>query len=474
MKLPRPGCSSLPPLPTAPTAAADTGKPPASPFEPRRRRRSRSRRERARDLTQASGWRLGRVALVGGVAALTLGSDAFAASPHGNPMILACYTKATAADPNPVLRLGGPHNSCAKGAVPLQWNQAGPQGTPGLIWKGPWLAADLYNRNDVVSFLGSSYVAQADHLTTEPGTAHSNWDLLAAQGLRGSIGPAGPQGLLGPAGPTGPQGLIGSTGPAGAQGPAGSAGSVGAQGPMGLPGLGAPGPMGATGATGAPGIIGATGATGPTGATGAAGATGITGPTGAAGATGATGATGPTGATGATGGTGPTGPTGATGVTGATGPTGATGATGVTGPTGATGAISDYAYIYNTGAETVAVEGDTTFDTNGPMTAGFSHVPGSATVTVNSTGVYSIDFSIRESTGAAQFALADNGTVIPSTIFGGGISEVQLSGQAIVSLVAGDVLTLRNHTSSGTITLTTSAGGSAVSVDASLEIEKIG
>ena len=394
---------------------------------------------------KASGWRLGRVALVGGVATLTLGSNAFAASPQSNPTILACYTKATHADPNPMLRLGDSRGSCAKGTVSLRWNQTGPQGAPGLNWKGPWLAADLYSKNDVVSYLGSSYVALADHLATEPGTAHSNWDLLAAQGLRGSIGPVGPQGLVGPAGPIGPQGLIGATGPAGVQGPAGPAGAAGAQGPMGLPGLGAPGLIGPTGATGAPG---ATGATGP------------------AGVTGATGATGPTGATGATGATGPT---------GVTGPTGATGPTGVTGTTGATGAIADYVYIYNTSAEIVPSGIITVFDTNGPMTPGFTYSAGSGLVFANNAGVYSIQFSVTESSGAAQFAIFGNGVQLASTTYGSGetTGTQQITGQAIVSLAAGEQISLAN-TSAGSVTLATMVGGSSANVNASLEIEKIG
>jgi hypothetical protein len=82
-------------------------------------------------------------------------------------------------------------------------------------------------------------------------------------------GPRGPRGLKGRRGPAGPQGPIGATGPTG---PNGANGGTGPTGPTGAKGvIGATGLMGVTGATGATGVTGATGATGPTGATGATG-----------------------------------------------------------------------------------------------------------------------------------------------------------------------------------------------------------
>lgn len=70
----------------------------------------------------------------------------------------------------------------------------------------------------------------------------------------------------------------------------------------------------------------------------------------------------PRGKKGSRGKRGVTGATGNTGATGATGPTGAignTGSTGLTGNTGATGTtVFDFAYIYNLGAQVVALAAD--------------------------------------------------------------------------------------------------------------------
>lgn len=100
---------------------------------------------------------------------------------------------------------------------------------------------------------------------------------------------------------------------------------------------------------------------------------------------------GPTGPSGATGSTGATGATGATGNTGSTGDIGDTGATGPTGPTGATGpqGLSAYAYIFNIDAQTVPIESDVTFSSNGNL-LDISHAPGTSPITIGSAGTYAV------------------------------------------------------------------------------------
>src|SRR6202011_964186 len=99
------------------------------------------------------------------------------------------------------------------------------------------------------------------------------------------------------------------------------------------------------------------------------------------------------GVTGATGPNGPTGATGVAGVTGATGPNGPTGANGVAGVTGATGPTGaiNYGFVYNLGAETVPIEADVTFDTNGPI-PGFVHTAGTSQIQAVTAGTYLNDF----------------------------------------------------------------------------------
>jgi hypothetical protein len=257
-----------------------------------------------------------------------------------------------------------------------------------------------------------------------------------------------------PLGPAGPAGATGATGPA--QGPTGATGAKGA--------------AGATGATGTRGVTGATGATGSGGATGATGATGA-GATGATGATGTAGATGSKGATGATG----AGATGATGAPGAMGPIGAGGPTGVSGARGATnsGGVGEYAYIYNIDVQApVAIEGDVPFDSNGLLTSGITHVPGTKTITINTPGVYQVKFSVS-SLEASQFALFLNGALVPNIIYGSGAGTQQNNGQAIFSISAGDVLTLRNHSSAAAVNLQAQAGGTQFNANASITMIKL-
>lgn len=116
--------------------------------------------------------------------------------------------------------------------------------------------------------------------------------------------------------------------------------------------------------------------------------------------TGPTGITGPTGATGFTG-IGITGPTGVTGPTGIeiTGPTGVTGPTGIgiTGPTGATGL--GILPVFGTITTDVGIGFSVVVNTNinftlpGPV-SGTTLNPVDNSIIINTTGVYSVSFSI--------------------------------------------------------------------------------
>lgn len=256
-----------------------------------------------------------------------------------------------------------------------------------------------------------------------------NWSLYAANCSGSCQAPEGPTGPVGPAGTFGPPGKIGATGPAGAKGPEGT--------------------------NGANGINGQNGAPGPVGPTGAVGPRGPTGPTGTSGTDGADGVQGPQGPVGATGATGPTGPTGPTGLTGATGPTGATGAA------GGDGTSLDFAqFVTKTAQANIAaaaaggVGGVVNLALIGPDAYGDFGLSGGG-VEVPSTGDYQITYSVNPS-GAALLTLAANGTLIPNTAFGDSISFGVIFGNVIVSLDAGDVVTIRNNTTS---TIATSLPG---------------
>ena len=197
---------------------------------------------------------------------------------------------------------------------------------------------------------------------------------------------------------------------------------------------------------------------------------GLGGPAGPQGPAGETGATGPQGPAGGTGATGPQGPAGETGTTGPQGPAGETGATGPQGPAG--GGLSEYGYIYNLDAQVVALEADVNFSTNGFLTAGISHAPGTSPIQIINAGIYEVTFSVSGSE-PNQFALFLNGVLFPGTIYASGAGTQQNNGQAIFAIGAGDVLTLRNHTSAAAVTLATPIGGTQASANASIVIKKL-
>lgn len=206
---------------------------------------------------------------------------------------------------------------------------------------------------------------------------------------------------------------------------------------------------------------------------GLAGPTGPRGPAGPRGPRGALGAQGPTGPKGATGATGATGTTGPTGSTGATGPTGATGATGATGPTGAFS--PEFGYFYNTGIQNVPLESDVIFDTNGPKTAGIIHTANTAQITVSHHGSYRIEFFAFPEEAGTQFSLFLNNTaLILGSTYGNTNEFSQNNGSVIITLNAGNTITLRNHSSTaGSVTLPALIGGTETSVNAAITITQL-
>jgi hypothetical protein len=219
------------------------------------------------------------------------------------------------------------------------------------------------------------------------------------------------------------------------------------------------------------GEVGAAGETGATGSPGEAGTNGAPGAQGEVGPSGETGATGPEGPAGAAGTPGEAGQQGVPGAEGTEGPAGTPGATGATGLAGTSG-LSQYAYIYNLSEETVQLEADVTFDSNGVLTPGITHAPGATGVTLTTAGTYEVTFSVS-GTQPSQMAVFVNGTLVPGTVYGSGAGTQQNTGQAIFVVPAGAVLTVRNHTSSAAVGLATPIGGTQPSSNASLVIEKL-
>lgn len=158
-----------------------------------------------------------------------------------------------------------------------------------------------------------------------------------------------------------------------------------------------------------------------------------------------------------------------------TGPVGATGATGLIGATGAAGTVTApvYAYIYNLAAQTVAIGAPVLYDTNGIVSAGITHTAGSSIITVVTAGTYKVTY-IEEGTEPNQFALFQNGVLVPGSIYPSGAGTQPNSGQVIVAALAGSTFTVVNNISAAAVTLATPIAGTGANVNASILFERLG
>lgn len=248
----------------------------------------------------------------------------------------------------------------------------------------------------------------------------------------------------------GPRGPRGFTGPQGIMGPPGANGATGATGPV-----GPQGPQGAQGVTGPTGPVGPTGPQGPQGPQGLQGVQGVTGPQGETGATGPVGPQGLQGVAGATGATGATGPQGAIGPTGPTGPAGPTGASG-------TGLIA-YGGLYGTTTDAVALTTTPVALPLGTQMPSSNLTYGTNSVTVTDAGTYELAYGVRGSMSdgsSLTVSVGQNGTAIAATTITDALTSgtpSSVHGQTIVTLSAGDVLTLL-ASDSGSATWTPGSG----------------
>ncbi len=134
--------------------------------------------------------------------------------------------------------------------------------------------------------------------------------------------------------------------------------------------------------------------------------------------------------------------------------------------------LTAYAYIYNLVAQIVAVEGDILFSNNGLIVGSIAHTPGTAAIVLGTPGYYAVWFNVA-GIELNQFTLYQNGFAVPGATYGSGAITQPNPGMVIIAAAAGDVLTLRNHTSATAVTLQTLAGGTQVNANASILIQKI-
>jgi hypothetical protein len=106
------------------------------------------------------------------------------------------------------------------------------------------------------------------------------------------------------------------------------------------------------------------------------------------------------------------------------------------------------------------------------MTAGIIHAPGSSQITLVNAGTYKVSFSVS-GTEPNQMAVFINGDVVAGSTYGSGAGTQQNTGQATVVVADGDVLTIRNHSSSAAVGLASVIGGTQANVNASVSIERV-
>jgi hypothetical protein len=134
--------------------------------------------------------------------------------------------------------------------------------------------------------------------------------------------------------------------------------------------------------------------------------------------------------------------------------------------------LSSYAYIYNLEAQVVAIEADVNFSDNGVIVGAITHAPGTASISLGSAGDYAIWFNAA-GVEPNQFAIFQNGAPVTGSVYGSGAGTQPNPGMVIITASAGDVLTLRNHSSASAVTLQTLAGGTQTNVNASIIIQRL-
>lgn len=95
----------------------------------------------------------------------------------------------------PLISLGFPAGNASLAQIlPAISNRLSDQtpggGGGGLIWRGAWVSGSNYEQNDIVEYLGSSYICVVDvnNSVSNPLADTSNWDVLAQKGANGSLG----------------------------------------------------------------------------------------------------------------------------------------------------------------------------------------------------------------------------------------------------------------------------------------------
>jgi hypothetical protein len=173
-----------------------------------------------------------------------------------------------------------------------------------------------------------------------------------------------------------------------------------------------------------------------------------------------------------TGAAGANGPQGAKGDPGQAGPMGEAGEAGPPGPAGPSSYGEFYALMPGDNAATVAPGTAVDFPQNGPGVGGISR-SGVDTFLLSESGTYRVSFDVSV-TEAGQLDLSVNGIELPYTVVGRATGTSEITGESLVTVSAGSILSVNNPAGNSTaLTITPLAGGTHA-VAASLVIERLG
>lgn len=132
--------------------------------------------------------------------------------------------------------------------------------------------------------------------------------------------------------------------------------------------------------------------------------------------------------------------------------------------------FGDYAYIYNTAAETVAADASVTFSSNGPLSGTITHTAGTAQAVIGRTGVYMVDFYVDGGEAASTFTAYQNGAALQGATYSAAADAN--NGMFIFAAQMGDVITLVN-TGAAEVALTAQGTAPEAVVNASMRIVRL-
>ena len=102
---------------------------------------------------------------------------------------------------------------------------------------------------------------------------------------------------------------------------------------------------------------------------------------------------------------------------------------------------------------------------------GIQHDPSEEKILVLGDDIFEIIFTVTSS-DRNQFAIFVNDVLVPGSIYGTDIARGTNTGMAIMPLVNGDIITIKNFDSQGTVFLNGNVGGSENNTNASITIKR--